>query len=52
MQEVICNLEFSKDDDEFIVRVRTDMGGLREFTGRTLSEVLNLAIVDLEDEFL
>lgn len=53
MQELICSIEFDKEDEEgFLAKLRTEMGGLREFTGRTFDEVLNLVVVDLEEEFL
>ena len=51
LQETICNIEFEQDADEFIARLRTEMGGLREYTGRTFEEVLNLVMLELEEEF-
>ena len=27
MQELICNIEFDKEDDEFVAKLRTEMGG-------------------------
>lgn len=52
MQELICSIEFDSEEEGFLAKLRTEMGGLREFTGRTFDEVLNLVIVDLEEEFL
>lgn len=51
MQELICNIEFDKDDDEFVARLRTEMGGLREYTGVTFEDVLNLVMIELQEEF-
>ena len=51
MQELICNIEFDKDEDQFIAKLRTEIGGLREYTGNTLDEVLNDVMVELEEEF-
>ncbi len=52
MQELICSIEFDKESEGFLAKLRTEMGGLREFTGMTFEEVLNLVVVELEEEFL
>ena len=52
MQEMICNIEFSKDDDDFVAKLRTDIGGLREFRNPAFEEVLNEVMLELEEEFL
>ncbi|MHB8372001.1 MAG: hypothetical protein ACYDAO_03615 [Thermoplasmataceae archaeon] len=51
MQELICNIEFSKEDDDFIAKLRTEMGGLREYTGKTFEEVMDQIMLELEEEF-
>ncbi|WP_393972095.1 hypothetical protein OXIME_000701 [Oxyplasma meridianum] len=51
MQETICNIEFENEDGEFVAKLRTEMGGLREYTGRTFEEVLNFVMLELEEEF-
>jgi hypothetical protein len=51
MQEMICNIEFDKDDDQFIAKLRTEIGGLREYTRNTFDEVMNDVMVELEEEF-
>ena len=51
MQELICNIEFSKEDSEFIAKLRTEMGGLREYNGSTFDEVMNQIMLELEEEF-
>lgn len=53
MQELICNIEFDKDDDNtFLAKLRTEIGGLREYSGRTFEEVLNQVMMELEEEFV
>lgn len=52
MQELICNIEFEQSGNEFLGRLRTEMGGTREFAGITFEEVLNQIVVELEEEFL
>jgi hypothetical protein len=50
MEELICNIEFDKDDDKYYARLRTEIGGLREFTGISFEDVLNQVMVELEEE--
>ncbi|EQD32675.1 hypothetical protein B2A_13442 [mine drainage metagenome] len=50
MEELICNIEFDKDDDKFYARLRTEIGGLREFTGISFDDILNQVMVELEEE--
>ena len=50
MQELICNIEFSREDDEFVAKLRTEMGGLREYTGKSFDEVMNQIMLELEEE--
>ncbi len=52
MQELICNIEFSKEDEDFVAKLRTDIGGLREFRNAAFEEVLNEVMLELEEEFL
>lgn len=51
MQELICNIEFDTEEDQFIAKLRTEMGGLREYRGVTFEEVLNLVMIELQEEF-
>ncbi|MFG1519773.1 MAG: hypothetical protein AAE977_04795 [Thermoplasmataceae archaeon] len=52
MQELICNIEFVKEDEDYIAKLRTEIGGLREFSAMTFEEVLNDVMLELEEEFL
>lgn len=51
MQELICNIEFDAEEDQYVARLRTEMGGLREYTGVTFEDVLNLVMIELREEF-
>ncbi len=51
MQELICNIEFDQEDGEYVAKLRTEMGGLREYTGVTFEEVLNQVMIELQEEF-
>ncbi|MCL4329103.1 MAG: hypothetical protein M1151_04170 [Candidatus Thermoplasmatota archaeon] len=52
MQELICNLEFDKEGDTYVAKLRTEIGGLREFSGITFEDVLTQVLLDLEEEFI
>ncbi|AAT43448.1 hypothetical protein [Picrophilus oshimae] len=51
MEELLCNIEFEKTEDGYLARLRTEMGGLREYTGLTLEDVLSEVMLELEEEF-
>jgi len=51
MEETLCNVEFSRDNNDYIARVQSEMGGLREFKSSSLEEVLEQVILDLQEEF-
>jgi len=52
MEELLCNIEFEKNEDGYTARLRTDMGGLREYNGLTMEDVINQVIMELQEEFL
>jgi hypothetical protein len=51
MEESLCSVEFVKDNSIFIARVQSEVGGVREFRGPSLEEVLDQVVQDLRDEF-
>ena len=51
MQELICNIEFDKDGEQFLAKLRTEMGGLREYNAETFEEVLSMVMLELQEEF-
>ena len=51
MEESLCNVEFLKDNKNFIARVQSELGGLREYQSPNLEEVLEQVIIDLQEEF-
>ncbi len=50
MEELICNIEFDRDDVTYYAKLRTEIGGLREFSGVSFDDVLNQVMVELEEE--
>lgn len=51
VEESLCNVEFIKDNNDYIARVQSDIGGLREYRSSSLEEVLEQVIIDLQEEF-
>jgi hypothetical protein len=51
MEESLCNVEFLKNNNTFVARVQSEVGGLREYQSANLEEVLEQVIIDLQEEF-
>jgi hypothetical protein len=51
MEESLCNVEFLKNNNTFVARVQSELGGLREYQSANLEEVLEQVIIDLQEEF-
>ncbi|MEM2839694.1 MAG: hypothetical protein QW505_05360 [Thermoplasmata archaeon] len=51
MEELLCNVEFLKSDSEYLARVESELGGLREYRSSSLEEILEQVIIDLQEEF-
>jgi hypothetical protein len=51
MDESICNIQISKDSNVFLVKVQTEVGGLREYKSKSFEELLQQLIIDLQEEF-
>ncbi len=51
MEESLCNVEFIKENNDYVARVQSEIGGLREYRSSSLEEVLEQVIIDLQEEF-
>ena len=51
MEETLCNVEFIKENNNYIARVQSEIGGRREYQSVSLEEVLEQVIIDLQEEF-
>ncbi len=51
MEEVLCNVELVKDNNNFIARIQSDFGGMREYESTNFEEVLEQMTMDLQEEF-
>ena len=51
MEESLCTVEFLKSASTYLAKVQSDLGGLREYRGPVLEDVLEQVIIDLQEEF-
>lgn len=51
MEEALCHIEITHKNDEYLAKVQTDLGGLREYHNVDLEEVLRQVVFDLQEEF-
>ncbi len=51
MEEALCNVEFVKSESNYLARIQSELGGLREYRSGSFEEVLEQVIIDLQEEF-
>jgi len=51
MEEPLCSVEFLRNDVQFLAKVQSDLGGLREYRSASFEEILEQVIIDLQEEF-
>ncbi|MBR2092844.1 MAG: hypothetical protein IKM91_04370 [Candidatus Methanomethylophilaceae archaeon] len=51
MEEVLCNVELVKENNDFVVRIQSDLGGIREYKSVQFEEVLEQLVQDIQEEF-
>ena len=51
MEEILCNVELVKENNDFVVRIQSDLGGVREYKSINFEEVLDQMVQDLQEEF-
>ena len=51
MEEVLCNVELGKENNDFVVKIQSDLGGVREYRSMSFEEVLEQLMQDLQEEF-
>lgn len=50
-QESLCNIEILKENNLFVVRIDSTIGGIREYKSVNFEDVLNQLDTDLRDDF-
>jgi len=51
MEEVLCNIEIIKENNDYVARIQSDLGGVREYKSPNFEEVLEQLVLDLQEEF-
>ena len=51
MEEILCNIELIKENVDYVAKIQSDLGGLREYRSANFEEVLEQLVIDLQEEF-
>ncbi len=51
MEEILCNIELVIENKDFVARIQSDLGGMREYKSSNFLEVLEQLTIDLQEEF-
>ena len=51
MEEVLCNVELVKENNDFVIKIQSDLGGVREYRSMNFEEVIVHLVHDLQEEF-
>ncbi len=51
MEESLVNVEFLKSSNNFVARIQSELGGMREYRSSSFEEVLEQVVIDLQEEF-
>ena len=50
MEEPICHIEISREDDYIVAKLQSDLGGIREFRSYDYEGTLKLVVNELQEE--
>ncbi|MBR2255347.1 MAG: hypothetical protein IJ856_06020 [Candidatus Methanomethylophilaceae archaeon] len=51
MEEILCNVELVKENNDFVAKIQSDLGGVREYRSTQFEEILEQLMQDLQEEF-
>ena len=51
MEEVLCNIEIIKENNDFVVRVQSAFGGVRNYRSDVFEDVFEQFMMDVQEEF-
>jgi len=51
LEENICNIQIMRDSSSFVVKIQTEVGGLREYKAKSFEAVLQQMLIDVQEEF-
>ena len=51
MEEKLCDVELIKENNEYVAKIQSGIGGMREYRSVNYEEVLEQMTMDLQEEF-
>jgi len=51
MEELLVHFDIYLDNKKYVAKVKSEMGGLREFSARNIEKLMEQVIVDISEEF-
>jgi hypothetical protein len=51
MEELLVHFDIFSDNKKFVAKVKSEMGGLREFSARNIEKLMEQVTVDISEEF-
>jgi hypothetical protein len=51
MEELLVHFDIFTENSKFIAKVKSEMGGLREFSARNIDKLMEQVIIDVSEEF-
>jgi hypothetical protein len=51
MEEVLCSIEITKENNDFVAKIQSDLGGNREYRSRSYEDIIEQFVADLQEEF-
>jgi hypothetical protein len=51
MEELLVHFDFYLDGPKYVAKVKSEMGGLREFSARNIEKLMEQVIIDISEEF-
>lgn len=51
MEELLVHFDIFSENMKFVAKVKSEMGGLREFTARNIDKLMEQVIIDVSEEF-
>ncbi len=51
MEELLVHFDIYAENSKLMVKVKSEMGGLRELTARNIDKLMEQEIIDVSEEF-
>lgn len=51
LDENLCNIQIMRESSSFVVKIQTELGGIREYKSKSFEGVLQQMLIDIQEEF-